>query len=225
MAINLAQKQKPKKMFLVSHREILIIFCAFLVLAVGWLFPIRSVAESLFAALVFFLIFPLLIAKFLLKEPLENFGLGRGNFKAGAIAALLLAAVGLAAMIFLTKIPAMRNQIRLLPGIAGSFSFFLAAELVVAPAIFFSREFFFRGFLQLGLKEKMGNYAIFLQAVLSALLFLKSSWLELAYAFFSALAAGFAVKFSRSIYYSFLALWIISLIVDIIIIRMAFQGM
>jgi len=220
MQINLAlPKTKQKKLPAFSHRELLIIFCFSAAIIVGWFFPAKSAGEFFWISIFLFLIFPALIIKFLLKEPLAKFGLSRGKPKTGIVSAISFAVIAIVIMIFLIKIPELRNQIRLLPGIASSFSYFLGAELIIIPIIFFSREFFFRGFIQLGLEEKFGGYALLLQAALFALLFVKSSWLELAYAFLSALAAGLIVKFSRSIYYSFPALWIISLVTDILVIR------
>jgi len=224
MNINLAlPKTKQKKLPAFSHRELLIVFCFSAAIIVWWFFPIKSAGESFWVSIFLFLIFPFLIIKFLLKEPLLKFGLSRGNPRIGIASAISFAVITIVIMSFLVRIPELRNQIRLLPGIAGNFSYFLGAELIIIPVIFFSREFFFRGFVQLGLEEKLGGYALLLQAALFALLFVKSSWLELVYAFLSALTAGLIVKFSRSIYYSFPALWIISFVTDILILRTIFN--
>jgi len=225
MPINLlSPKARLKQKIRLAHRELLIIFSALLVFAVSWLFPIDSAAEFLFASFIIFFVFPAVVIKFLLKEPLSKYGLSLGNFKIGIISATSFAAVAIIAMLFLIKIPSLKNQIHLIAGIDQNFSYFLWIELIIIPVIFFSREFFFRGFIQLGLEEKTGSYAILAQAMLFTMLFVRSSWLELIYAFLAALAAGLITKFSRSIYYSLCALWIISLVVDILIIRMASRG-
>jgi membrane protease YdiL (CAAX protease family) len=223
MPINLISQKNQQKIWL-THRELLIAFAALLVFAVSWLFPVKSIAESLFASVILLFVFPAVVIKFLLKEPLSKYGLTPGNFKTGTIFAVSFAAATIAIMFFVTRMPSLRNQINLLAGIDQSFLYFLAAELFIVPVIFFSREFFFRGFIQLGLEARLGSWAILAQTALFTLLFVKSSWLELIYALLSALAAGFIAKFSRSIYYSLLALWIISLIIDILILRMASHG-
>jgi membrane protease YdiL (CAAX protease family) len=224
MSVSFVAKQKNHWKS-VSQRELFIIFCFLAAAIVGWLFPAKSVGDMFWVSIFLFFVFPFLVVKFILKEPLKDFGLSEGNRKKGMASAALFAIAATLAMGFLIQIPKMKGQISLLPGIAGSFPYFLGTELFVVPAIFLSREFFFRGFFQFGLEKRLGNAVIVLQAVLFSLLFIRSSWLEFGYAFFSSLAAGSIAKHSRSVYYSFAALWIISLVIDILVIRMASRGM
>ena len=200
-------------------REVFILFCGLLVLLVGWLFPIQLVSESLFAALVLLVAFPVLAILFVLKEPVQNFGLEVGEYKTGlALAAGSFVIFSLLNYFLIFKFR-LGEQLLASPGVSPNFWYFLFYELVAATLMIFSWEFFFRGFLQLGLEKKFGIYALFLGAVLSSLIFWKSSWLFLGLRFLMYLAAGFTALKSRSVFYSALAIWLISLALDIMLIK------
>jgi hypothetical protein len=58
---------------------------------------------------------------------------------------------------------------------------------------------------------------------LQALIFGRSGWIAAFLVLFSSLAAGLIVRQSRSILYSALSLWLISMSLDIMIIRIVHQ--
>jgi membrane protease YdiL (CAAX protease family) len=105
----------------------------------------------------------------------------------------------------------------------GSFAAFLAFEFFISLPLHFFWEFFFRGFLQFGLEKKLGFFSLILATILQILLFGRSGWLAASLVLFSSLAAGFIARQSRSILYSALFLWIISMSLDIMIIRIVHQ--
>jgi uncharacterized protein len=223
MSITLSQSKTKGNFFRQNQREILIGFCALLAVFVSWLFPNKLFGESFWSSFFLFLIFPGLIMLFLLKEPLKNFGLSWGNSKNGLIFSALLVVIFVLINYLIVSNPGLRGQLPVAPGIVENYWYFLFFELLIALPLHFFWEFFFRGFLQFGLEKKMGIYSIFLPALLQTVLALKSPWFFSALIFSSSLAAGFVVRKSRSVIYSFVSLWIISVSLDIMIIRAIHQ--
>jgi membrane protease YdiL (CAAX protease family) len=224
MAITLSRKRTMNNFFRDYQREILIGFCILLVLFVSLIFPKKSSGESFWLAFFLFFLFPFLAIRFLLKEPLANFGFSQGDMKKGVI----FSAIFIVAFIFLNYLivlkPEFRNQLTITPGIAHNFWNFLLFQFLVALPLHFFGETFFRGFLQLGLEKKLGKYSLILQALLQSILFIKGSWIIILLIFLSALAAGVIARQSRSILYSFVSMWIISVSLDIILIRFINQA-
>ncbi|MDI6778475.1 MAG: CPBP family intramembrane metalloprotease [Patescibacteria group bacterium] len=224
MQRNYYHKRNKGLIFLSQHRrEATIVFSSFLILFVRFLFPAELAGEWFWLNLILFFVFPALIAKYVLRENFSDFGLDKGKMKIG----LLMAAGGTVAFVAIDYIliskPDYQNYFFIYPPIAQNFWMFVWFELFVMSVVFFAREFFFRGFLQLGLGKKIGGYAILIQAVLFSALFLKQSWFTTAMAFFLALFAGYAASKSQSIYYSFAFLWFTSFATDIMLIRIVFN--
>jgi membrane protease YdiL (CAAX protease family) len=224
MAINLSRKRTLNNFFRDHQREILIGFCALLVLFVSLIFPKKSSGESFWLSFFLFFLFPLLTVRFLLKEPLANFGFSRGDMKKGIIFSAIFVFFFIILNYIIVSKPEFRNQLLITPGIAHNFWNFLIFQFLVALPLHFFGETFFRGFLQLGTEKKLGKYSLILQALLQSLLFAKGSLVIILLIFLSALAAGIIARQSRSIYYSFVAMWIISISLDIILIRFANQA-
>jgi len=215
MTLNLLQKNKV----LFTRRELLIGFAALIAILTRLIFPSDLAGEWLWLNLLLFLIFPAVVVKFLLKEKLENFGFSVGKFKLGATISIIASVLFFFLNYCLITKSGMRNYFFIYPPIATSFITFLWFELIISGAVFFSREFFFRGFLQMGLEKRLGYCAIPLQSLIYALFFLKISWLTVGTAFLSALIAGYITRVSRSVYYSFAFLWLVSVASDIILIK------
>ncbi len=214
-------KRFKKPFFQENRRELLIGFCAVLIMVVRFLFPMELVGEWFWINILLFLIFPLITIKFILKEDLKNFGFSWGNYKTGIPMALITITVFSLISYFLIKA---KYKFSFYIPAAESFWTFLWFDLLVMGIVFFSREVFFRGFIQLGLEKKLGIYAVLGGVFLNTLLFLQSSWTEIILVFLMSLVAGAIVWRSRSIAYSSAALWIISLTADIIIIRLVNQA-
>jgi uncharacterized protein len=224
MAINLSHKRTPNNFFRDYQREILIGFCTLLVLFVSLIFPKKSSGESFWLSFFLFFLFPLLAIRFLLKEPLANFGFSRGDMKKGFIFSAIFIAVFIFLNYLVVSRPELRNQLLITPGIARNFWNFLIFQFLVALPLHFFGETFFRGFLQLGTESKLGKYSLILQALLQSIFFIKGSWVIIILIFLSALAAGVIARQSRSIFYSLVSMWIISVSLDIILIRFANQS-
>ncbi|MFA6284976.1 MAG: CPBP family glutamic-type intramembrane protease [Parcubacteria group bacterium] len=220
MALNFI-KTKNSKPF--TQRELLIGFCAALVILAGLLFSQEAYGETFWLSLFLFAIFPFLVVVRLLKEPIQNFGLSWGKPRTGLIISLITVLIFIFANYFILFHTKYGGQLSIARGIVGSFTAFLAFEFFISLPLHFFWEFFFRGFLQLGLEKKLGNFSLLLAAVLPAILSFQSSWIMIVLIFLSSIGAGIIVRQSRSIFYSALSLWIISISLDIMIIRIVHQ--
>ena len=219
MAINL-KNTSPQAPFLKKHRrEFLIGFCALLVLLVRLIFPANLSGEVFWMSLALFFVFPLLIIRFILNENLKDFGMKIGNARNGMILAAIAFLVLAAASYFIVSKVFWRNQLFLPSGIARNFWYFLWFELIIALPMHFFWEFFFRGFIQLGLEKKLGIFSLFLQSFFQTLLAIRGPWPMIFLVLGSSLFSGFVVQKSRSLYYSAAAMWLISLGLDIMLIR------
>jgi membrane protease YdiL (CAAX protease family) len=220
MALKFIEEKKGKK---ITRRELLIGFCAGLVILVSLIFPQKAYGETFWLAFFLFAIFPAIVAVYFFKEPLQNFGLSLGKMKTGTIFSLIVIIIFIFLNYFLVFHSKYAGQLSINRGIIDGFVAFLAFEIFISLPLHFFWEFFFRGFLQMGLEKKLGVYSLILAAVLQTLLFVRGNWIVIALIFFSSVAAGLIVRQSRSILYSTLSLWIISLSLDIMIIRLVHQ--
>jgi membrane protease YdiL (CAAX protease family) len=220
MVLNLIDTKNGKKF---SQRELLIGFAAILAVLVGLIFPQKVFGESFWLSFFLFTAFPIAIVLFLLKEPLANFGISLGNKRSGLIFSAIIIAILILANYFLVFHSKYVGQIPIARGIANSFLLFLLFEIFIALPLHFFWEFFFRGFVQLGLEKKMGGYSLVLAAALQATPFLRGNWIVALLILSSSLGAGLIVRQSRSVLYSAISLWLISVSLDIMIIRLVHQ--
>ncbi len=218
-------KTQAKKQSRISHRELMIIFCAALAIIVHFVFPAKTAGEVFWLNFILFLVFPLLVIRFFLKENFKNLGLTAGKIKAGLIMSALGTIVFSLLLYFLILKLGLRSKFGFYFPIAENFWLFLWFELILVSGILFFREFFFRGFIQLGLEKKFGFYGIALQSLLYSSLSIKSSWMEILLIFALSIFAGITTQRSRSIFYSYFVLWITSVVGDIIIINIIKKGL
>lgn len=220
MALKIIETKTSKKF---TRRELLIGFTALLAVLVSLVFPQTAYGETFWLAFFLFVVFPAAAAMYLLKEPLRDFGLTLGKPKPGLIISSIVVIIFIFANYYILFHTKYGGQLSIARGIASGFAAFLAFEIFIALPLHFFWEFFFRGFLQLGLEKKMGNFSLVLAAILQALLFVRGSWIVILLIFLSSAAAGLIVRQSRSILYSALSMWLISISLDIMIIRIVRQ--
>lgn len=206
-----------------TRRELLIGFTALLAVLVSFIFPQTAFGETFWLSFFLFAVFPALAAGYLLKEPLQNFGLTLGKPRIGIIFSITITLAFVLLNYFVVFHSKYAGQLAISPFIINSFSAFLAFEIFIALPLHFFWEFFFRGFVQLGFEKRMGIYSLPLAAVLQTLLFFRSSWIIIGLIFLSSAAAGLIARQSRSVLYSTLSMWIISVSLDIMIIRIIRQ--
>jgi len=220
MALDFIETKNSKKF---TRQDALIGFCAALIILVSLIFPQQAYGETFWLSFLLFAIFPALIIIFLLKEPLKDFGVSLGERKTGILLSVAFMIAFVFANYFILFHTKYGGDFSIPRVISGSFTVFLLFEIFISLPLHFFGEFFFRGFLQLGLEKRLGTYSLFLAAILPAALSFRSSAVMIALIFFSSLGAGFIVRQSRSILYPTLALWMVSMSLDIMIIRIVHQ--
>jgi len=221
MALKFIETTKKSKNF--TRRDILIGFCAALVLVVSLIFPQTAYGETFWLSFALFVFFPAAVIAFILKEPLKNFGLSRDFSRSGVILSIATVLIFVFANYFLLFHTKYGGQLSIPPFILNSFVVFLAFEIFISLPLHFFWEFFFRGFVQMGLEKRLGIFSLILAAALQTAPSFRANWIVILLILFSSLAAGLIVRQSRSILYSALSLWIISASLDIMIIRIVHQ--
>jgi membrane protease YdiL (CAAX protease family) len=188
----------------------------------------NGVWEVVLSQLVFFLILPLLVGVFLLKEqgfPKKIFAKKSPLIWAEAIT------IGLAFFILMALVVIWlnwTNKIGLNYLVETDWYFqdgFLLyfIDLFLLPVVLFSQEFFLRGFLAGVLRSQIGNLrAVFFQAAvfvfLSALIFDSAGWVFLSLYFIWALFSGWIFVKFENILISFVINWIFVVLVDLILL-------
>jgi len=116
-------------------------------------------------------IFPLLIARFIFRNRLTDYGLKLGNWKAGLpITSLLFLIIGVLLLLPSSQTAEMQNFYPLHKGVSHSVASFLQFELLRVLFFYTAWEFFFRGFMLFGLRRYTGDWlAICIQTIPSCL--------------------------------------------------------
>lgn len=185
-------------------------------------FPVQNQFQIISRSIFFLVIIPVLYIKLILKEDLRDWGWNLQNKKTGIIWSL--SAIGLGAVIFylLYRFTGFLENYKLSPAIKNNFGFFLFYELVVFNIFLFAQEFFFKGFLLFALK-KYAYWGIFIQSGIYFILLAVSknfSYQSAPLIFFSLLGGLVAYK-SKSVVYSYLSVFLFSLIFDAVVIYLS----
>lgn len=170
------------------------------------------------ASLVLLGIIPLMIVKWVFKEPLSSYGIQIGDAKFGLKAFLVMAPVMMIATWLSSKMPEFLAEYPLYAGAgetpmqfvmhAGSYLFF-----------YLGWEFFFRGFMQFGLRDSLGDWnAILVQTLASCLLHIGKPDGEIFGSILAGIVWGIVVFRARSILYVLLVHWILGVALDFFIV-------
>jgi membrane protease YdiL (CAAX protease family) len=225
MALKFHEETKKRFFIRLNQRDFLVLFSSLLAAVIYLIYPNKSIGETFFLSAFLFLLFPYLLIKFVLKENLADFGLSLGNKRIGLISSVIFLLVFLAINYFLVSRPDLRSQLPVPKLIADNFLLFLWFEIIISLSLHFCWEFFFRGYLQLGLAKKIGIFSVAIPVLAQTLIFGRVNWIIFTVILFSSLGAGLITKYSRSIIYSFVSMWLISISLDIMIIRYIHQAL
>ncbi len=173
---------------------------------------------GVFFVLMFFV--PFLIIRLQFKQPLKNFGFTLGDvhyglkFLAWSIPLLVIP------LIFIgSRMPDVRVEYLLANLLLSHHEFVLIYELSYIILYYIAWEFFFRGFLLFGLKDKLGNTnAILIQTISSCLVHIGKPEGEIVGAIFIGIIFGALALRTRSIWYVFVLHVAIGLFTDLFII-------
>lgn len=177
---------------------------------------LSSDTQSLMALVVFFLLFPLLYTKYILKESWQALGFRLSDDYADWLAVagmLILGLLGFFGMY--TWWPELGQALQLPFSIVRSFASFVQYELFLLAIIFFY-EVFFRGFVMLLFLRRFGAWSVVGQWLIFLLFLLAGGSFgidQVPMMLFAPLAGWIAYR-SRSLWYSFLASALFLFLID-----------
>jgi len=173
---------------------------------------------GVFFALVFLI--PLLFIKFRLKAPLKDFGLSLGDKKFGLAMVLVAIPFIVAPLIYIgSRFPDLRAEYPLAKILLQRHDLVIWYELAYVLFYYTAWEFFFRGFLLFGLREKYGDMtAIMIQTISSCLIHLGKPESEILGSIVMGILFGVIVLRTRSIWYAFAIHAGIGVLTDLFII-------
>jgi uncharacterized protein len=172
--------------------------------SVGWCFLVFC----------FYFLLPALIIKFVFKENLRDYGLSfqglRNHWKVYAAFYLVICPV----IILASTTPSFQQIYPFFKYVAASTSGLLIWELAYG-AQFFAVEFFFRGYLLFGLKEKFGMYSIFIAVIPYCMIHFTKPMGESFGALFAGVILGYMALKSRSIWGGVMLHWLVAITMDV----------
>lgn len=173
---------------------------------------------GVFFALMFLI--PLFFIKFRLKTPLRDFGVSLGDKKFGLIMVLLVIPFIVAPLIYIgSRFPDLRAEYPLAKILLQRHDLVLWYELAYVLFYYTTWEFFFRGFLLFGLREKYGDMAaILIQTISSCLIHLGKPESEIMGSIVVGILFGVIALRTRSIWYVFAIHAGIGVLTDLFII-------
>ncbi len=162
------------------------------------------------------LIIPIILIPLVLKGKLSDFGFRLGDYKFGLKSALLFVVVMLPFLWIASGNKSFANTYpQGGPYVRENISVLLYYELFVGFYMF-AWEFFWRGYMMFGLKQKFGFYAIFIQMIPFFILHRGKPEIETFASIFAGLILGVQAWRSNSFIYCFLVHWSVMIFVDVI---------
>jgi membrane protease YdiL (CAAX protease family) len=151
------------------------------------------------------------------REPLSSYGLALGDWRFGLKALAVMAPVMVVLSALASRSPAFLAQYPISRAVCASVPAFLV-HAAAYLAYYVGFEIFFRGFIQFGLRERLGDwYAILVQTALSCLVHIGKPSGEIFGASVGGLAFGIVAFRSRSLLYVVVAHWVLGVALDLFI--------
>lgn len=181
----------------------------------------RELTAGLFhfgSAFVLFGLVPALIVTLVFREPLADWGVQAGDLSWGWKAFALLAPVMVGLSLYASRDPEFLAEYPLNRAAAGGPIAF-AIHAVAYLAFYVGWEFGFRGFVQFGLRERLGDWnAILVQTLATSLLHVGKPLGETLGAVLGGLVWGVVAFRSRSLLVPLLTHWLLGLSLDLFIV-------
>lgn len=172
---------------------------------------------TFFSSFVLLGVIPALIVRFVFKESLSSYGVQLGDVKFGLKAFLVLAPIMVLSTYPSAHMPQFLAEYPLYKG-AGDSAVAFASHAFAYLFFYLGWEFFFRGFMQFGLREKLGDwYAILIQTTVSCLLHIGKPDGEIYSSILGALVWGIIAFRSRSLLFVLLMHWLLGVSLDFFI--------
>ncbi len=177
-------------------------------------------ASELYAFLSSFVLLGLVslaIVAVVFRETMAGYGLAIGDWRFGLKALAVTAPVIVVLSALAARAPAFLAQYPLFRGACASASAFLV-HAAAYLAYYAGFEIFFRGFVQFGLRDRLGDCnAILVQTALSCLVHIGKPSGEIYGAIVGGLAFGIVAFRSRSLLYGIVAHWVLGVALDLFI--------
>jgi len=172
-----------------------------------------------FVFFVLMFIIPASYLKFKMKANFSDFGMGFGNVKSGLKLLLICIPIILVVLYFGTDSPDVKTEYPLAKSLHTNREMIIWYHLSYITLYYIAWEFFFRGFLLFGLKDRFGVFnSILIQTVSSCLIHLGKPASETIGAIFIGILFGIFAYRTRSIWYVFILHIIMGLSTDLYII-------
>ncbi len=172
--------------------------------------------------IIFFLlmfVIPVLYVKIAMKKRLSDFGFGLGDTGFGVKTLILIPLIVVPAIYFAAKMPDVRSEYPLAKSLIHDQSHILVYELAYVIFYYIAWEFFFRGFLLFGLKNKFGAFnAILIQTISSCLVHIGKPEGEIIGSIIVGIIFGIIALRTKSIWYVLLLHAAIGVLTDLFII-------
>ncbi len=172
--------------------------------------------------LVFFVLMfvvPVLYIKLVMKRPLSDFGFGLGDVKWGSKWLIAIPLLVVPLIYLSSKMPDVRTEYPLAKSLLTDQSHLFVYELGYVVFYYIAWEFFFRGFLLFGLKERFGAFnAVLIQTISSCLVHIDKPEGEIIGSIFIGILFGMIALRSRSIWWVFALHISIGVLTDLFII-------
>jgi membrane protease YdiL (CAAX protease family) len=179
-----------------------------------------SQAAELYAFLSSFVLLGLVslaFVRFVFREPLAAYGVALGDWRFGLKALAVMAPVMVVLSALAARTAEFQAQYPLYIGACASVPVFVV-HAAAYLAYYVGFEIFFRGFVQLGLRERLGDwYAILVQTALSCLVHIGKPPGEIYGAIVGGLVFGIVAFRSRSLLYVIVAHWVLGVALDLFI--------
>ncbi len=170
----------------------------------------------------FFLMFclPVLFIKFALKKKIIEFGLGLGDWRFGKkLIFVVIPLIIVPLLFFASSMGDLQQEYPLSKAIIKKHNLILIYELAYVVFYYIAWEFYFRGFLLFGLKDKFGaTPAVLIQTISSCLIHIGKPEGEIIGSIIVGVIFGYIALRTRSIWYVFLMHACIGVLTDLFII-------
>ncbi|HHH53253.1 MAG TPA: CPBP family intramembrane metalloprotease [Bacteroidetes bacterium] len=169
----------------------------------------------------FFLTFviPALYIIFAMKKPLSEFGLRLGDYKWGIKSLLLIPFLIIPVLYFGAKVPELQSEYPLAKSLLSDHSHLFIYELSYLIFYYIAWEFFFRGFILFGLKNRFGIInAILIQTISSCLVHIDKPEGEIFGSILAGIVLGIIAIRTKSIWYVIILHATIGILTDLFII-------
>jgi len=169
-------------------------------------FDIYRYTYHFLATFILLFLLPVIIVKLVFKEKLKDYGLTLGDKRYGLRFSIITIPLIVTPIIFLgSRMPEIRAVYPLSKLVQNNASVFLLYEFSYFLLYYVGWEFFFRGYMLFGLRERFGDtYAILLQLVPYSLLHFNKPESEFLGSIVLGIVLGYLALRTRSILYPFI---------------------